>query len=40
MTHVSTFLLPVALEGGWIYYTLANVNSPILHFFPKALIRN
>jgi len=41
MTHVSTILLPVALEGGWIYHKLANVNSPILHFFLKAiLIRN
>lgn len=38
MTHVSTFLLPVALERGWIHHQPANINSPILFFFPKGKV--
>lgn len=38
MTHVSTFLLPVALERGWIHHQPANINFPILFFFPKGKV--
>lgn len=38
MTHASTFLLPVALERGWIHHQPANINSPILFFSPKGKV--